>query len=864
MTGPTPRLALWIVSRCLPPTIAEDAAGDLEERWRADRSASRWRAWCRVTVLAIAVGWQGMLARWRRADAISSRGAMTRTLSIRQDIAFAFRVIRRAPVAAVAVIVTLALGIGATVTLFAVAHAWLIRPLPFADPDRLVAVWETIPSADIFQNTPAPAVLREWQARATSFERLAPATSGTMNLTGEGAPARLQALEVSTDLLNLLGRSPALGRGFVASDAERPAPDVALLSHRAWQSRFGGADDVVGRVLRLDGRAVQIVGVLPADLRLLTFDVDLWVPLILTPQEAASENRFLWVLGRLKPGVTVERASAEVDRIALERSGGGMGGRVVGLHAQTVGTVADDVVLLFGASALVLLIACANVASLTLAQVMARRRELVTRAALGASRWRIARQVLVECVAISIAGGLGGLLLAGWASRSLAALVPGSAQYGGIDVFDPVVAGFALGASLLTAVLFGLVPAWQATGGDVAAAMRDGVRGATPGRQRTMRVLVVSEVALALVLLVATGLILRSFQHLSAMDLGFRADGLVMMDLPRPAGSTDSTFFADLEAALSAQPAVRGVALSQGLPLVAIGSMGSRFVIEGQPVENGILSYWRIVNGDYFRTLEIPLRAGRAFDATDVSGAADVAIVTESFARRAWPDGPAVGRRIGWGSLDSPLTVVGVAGDVRQSPTIPAGPHVYMPYRQVEGRLADQLAVRADLPPDAVPDLVRSVVRQLDEAQPVARVRTSDDLLGRALGLPRFHLVLFGAFAAVAVTLAVIGLYGVLSFLVAQRRREVGIRMALGATPGSIRGLWLRQSLVMTGIGLVVGLGVSFSAGRVLEGMLSGVTPADAATHVVAAVVVAVTAGLASLGPAHRAATVDPIEPLRE
>jgi hypothetical protein len=309
-----------------------------------------------------------------------------------------------------------------------------------------------------------------------------------MNLTGDGPPARLQALRVSPDLLDLLGRSPAIGRGFVASDAERPAPDVVLLSHRAWQSRFGGRGDIVGRVLRLDGRAVQIVGVLPADLRLLTFDVDVWVPLILTPEEAVSENRFLWVLGRLRPGVPVDRASAEVDRIALERSGGGTGGRVVGLHEQTVGTIAADVVLLFGASALVLLIACANVASLTLAQVMARRRELVTRAALGASRWRIARQVLIECLVVSIAGGLGGLLIAGWTSRTLAALVPGSTQYGGVDVFDPIVAGFALGASLLTAVIFGLVPAWQATGGDVAAAMRDGSRGGTPGRQRTMAV----------------------------------------------------------------------------------------------------------------------------------------------------------------------------------------------------------------------------------------------------------------------------------------------------------------------------------------------------------------------------------------
>jgi hypothetical protein len=297
---------------------------------------------------------------------------------------------------------------------------------------------------------------------------------------------------------------------------------------------------------------------------------------------------------------------------------------------------------------------------------------------------------------------------------------------------------------------------------------------------------------------------------------------------------------------------------------MAVGSMGSRFVHDGQPAENGILSYWRIVNADYFRTLEIPVTAGRAFAATDVLGATDVAIVSESFARRAWPGERAVGRRIGWGGLEQALTVVGVAGDVRHTPTLAAGPHVYLPYRQVTGWQADQLAVRADLPPDAVPDLVRSVVRQLDEAQPVARVRTSDDLLARALGLPRFHLVLFGAFAAVAVTLAVVGLYGVLSFLVAQRRREVGIRMALGATPGSIRGLWLRQSLTMTGLGLVLGLGVSFSAGRVIEGMLSGVTPADAATHAAAAVLVAATACLASLGPAHRAATVDPIEPLRE
>ncbi|HUF47694.1 MAG TPA: ABC transporter permease [Vicinamibacterales bacterium] len=859
MTGRPPRLALWIINRTLPATLAADVAGDLEERWRKDERGPRWWAAWRMLGLATAIGSQGVRERGRAGvNGWRPGGVMSSLAAVRFDIRFAVRLLVRAPLSTAAIVTTLALGIGATVSLFAVTHAWLLRPLPFADPDRLVAVWETIPSASIFENTPAPVVVEHWRARAGSFEHLTPLTVGTVNLTGLERPLRLRTLRVAPELLSVLGRQPLLGRDLIPDDARGPQAEVALVSHRFWREEFGEAHDIVGRRLRLDGRSIEIVGVVPADVRLFGFDPDLWMPLAWTPELRASESRMLWVIGRLRSGVDPAVASAELDRLALDRSGNGTGGRAVDLQEQTVGPIAGDVVLLLGASGLVLLIACANVASLTLAQMIARRRELVTRAALGASRLRIARQVLIEGVVVSLAGGLGGLLLAAWMSRTLAAAVPGSAVLGPVDVWNSAVSGFAVAISLLTACLAGFIPTWQATTGAAAAALRDGARGATGSRQWTLRGLVVIEVALALVLLVATGLVLRSFQHLRQIDLGFRADGLVVAEVPRPADDRHPQFFADLEQALVARGA-EGVAMSQGLPLLAVGAFGSRFLVEGTDADAGVLAYWRVVNGQYYSTLGIPIQAGRAFTRADAAGATPVAIVSESFARRAWPDADPIGRRIGWGTLETPLTVVGVAGDVRHSPTQAPGPHVYMPYTQVTSRMPDQIAMRSALPPAPAIDLLRQVVVALDPDQPVSRISTGDDLVSRALGRPRFQLALFTAFATVAITLAVVGLYGVLSFLVAERRREVGIRLALGATPASIRRLWLRQSLVMTGAGLVLGLAASWAGGRLVGGLLTGVTPADQATHAGAVALIVLTAAVASLGPAYRAARVDPI-----
>lgn len=838
--------------------------GDLEERWRED-SASGLVARARIWRLAVSISWRGLRDRVAPAATGSddSRGIMTTGLT--DDARFALRLLRRRPAATAAVILTLALGIGATTALFSVVDAWVLRPLPFKDASRLVVLWETIPSASIFSNTPAPTVFGLWRDRARSFEVVAPFTRETRNLTGQGDPERLESLRVSPAVVDLLGLRPATGRLFTAGDGQAPAPAVALLSHGFWQRRFGGSPDVVGRTIRLDDTAFEIVGVLPEHARPLGFTADVWTPLAFSAKEAQSGNRYLWVLGRLRADATVATATAEIDRLAREASDGGTGGRVVSLRDETLGETGSDVLVLFGASAIVLIIACANVASLTLAQVLGRRRELASRLALGASRWRVARQLLIESLVISVFGGAAGVLVAHWATGALVSIAPAAARLGDAVVLDARVLAFAVLATGATAVAFGLLPAWQSTRADLSAGLRAGGRGASAARRRTMGALVIAEIAITLVLLVSTALVTRSFLRLTAVDLGFDAKALVFAQLPRAdPGPTGAAFFDELERQLAGTLGVTGVALSQGLPLLAVGSMGSSYVIEGNDATPRVLAYWRIVNPRYFDTLGMRVVQGRAIDASDGPGAAKVAVVSESFARRAWPDLDPVGRRIGWGSFAEPIVVVGVAADVRQSRAAEPSPHVYMPYRQVDTWLPTQIAVRASLPAAATIDLVRRVTHSVDPNQPVASPRSGADELWRAMSRRRFHLTLFAVLAAIATMLAVVGVYGVLSFLVTAERRELGIRAALGATPAQLRGRWLGRGAVLIVTGLSIGVTLAWWTGRLMQGFLFGIAPNDAVALGGGVAVVVVTALAACVIPARRAASVDPIDALRD
>lgn len=866
MNTSPPAWLLRLVARVAPPAIADDVAGDLEERWNEDRKTSHLRAWRRALALVFDLYWHATPERPPMTSTPVSRGPRPSLRSslafVSQSARFALRLWTRTPAATALAIITLGLGIGASTALFSVVNAWLLRPLPFHEPERLVAVWETVPSAGIFENTPAPATLAAWKENTSAFEGLAAWTLMTANMTGSGEPARLDGVLASAELLPLLGVQPLLGRNFTPAEASGTAADVAMLSHAYWRAHFGGARTVVGQRIVLDGRSTEIIGVLPAEVPLLGFPFDVWRPLAVDP---ASESRMLWVFGRLRPGVTVDHATADVNAVGLARAGNAAPGRVVPLHDQTVGTLGRDLLVLFGATGLVLLIACANVASLTMARIAARREELLVRAALGAGRARVAAQVLIESVMLGLAGGAAGVLIATWSVRAVVALAPEAERLSAVSLLDPRVFLFAVGASTITAVIFGVVPAWHAGSAELAPGMREGGRGLAGGRRAFLKGLVVAEIALALVLLAGGGLVLRSYMRLVNTELGFTAPGLVVFDIPRDgAEAEDVRFYATVAERLEGSPGVRGVALSQALPLRSIGAMGGGFRIEGRTGEgSSVLAYWRVVNPGFFATLEIPIVAGRAFTPDDRDGAPNVAIVTQSFASRAWPDGGAIGKRIGWGSFARPLTVVGVVGDIRQSPAGRPGPHVYMPYPQVE-RLPGQLAVRADAGTAATIDLVRRLVRDVDPNQPVANVLTGEQLVSRAMGRRTFQLTLALLFAGIAATLALVGIYGVLSFVVGQLLREVGIRLALGATPGRARLMVLRQGLVMTMGGLAAGLLLAWWTSSLLEGFLVGVTPDDPVAYAAAAALLATGALAACLPAARRAARVDPMRALRE
>lgn len=480
---------------------------------------------------------------------------------------------------------------------------------------------------------------------------------------------------------------------------------------------------------------------------------------------------------------------------------------------------------------------------------------------------RVLRHVLIESLVLGVAGALAGLLLARWTVSGILALTPPALHLGDASVFDPLVFAFAATATLATSLLVGLVPAWRATRMDISHAIGVTTRSVAGGRQRVLQSLVVAEVTIALALLIAVGLIFRSFTNLTQVDLGFRTANLVMFELPRPMtnppGPAGPAFFAAVEQSLR-DHGIQEIALSQALPIRSVGAMGAGFQVEGRSGDGAsILSYWRVVNPDYFRTLGLRVTAGRAIASSDQSSAPEVAVVSESFARRAWPDATAIGKRIGWGNLDRPLTVVGVVTDVRHSRFTTPGPHVYLPFTQVLARLPHQVAVRTDRPlPDTI-DAIQRAVRAVDPNQPVANIATSEQLLWRSMARRRLHLALLGLFASVSIVLAFVGIYGVQSFLIGQRRRDVSIRMALGASADAVRWLLIKQAAVMVGIGLVFGSLLGRWIGGLLGSLLHGVTPLDGPTFVIAALLVAAAGSVAALLPARVATRINPNETLR-
>ncbi len=787
------------------------------------------------------------------------------------------RSLRRAPAFTLAVLTTLALGIGANTAMFSAVDGVLLNPLPYPDPDRLVIVWGR--HVAIGQETASLPDFLDWRSDARSFESLSAMTNTRFNLTGAGEPEVVRGALATAGLFRTFGVVPAIGRGFRDDEERSAAPRVALLGEGYWRRRFGGDRDVVGRQVQLSGIPYTVIGIVPATLQL-TQPIDVWAPLA-TDTTRHRRADFLTVFGRLRPGVDLGRAQAEMTTIArrLERqypqTNQGWGAEVVGLKEQVVGEIRPALLVFMGAVGLVLLVGCANVANLMLARVAGRGRELTIRAALGASRARLAGELLLESVVLGLLGGVLGLVLAVWGIEALRSLEPGTIPRIGEIGLDPRVLGFALVLSLLTAVLFGLAPMWRLSRGDLREGLTEGSRGVAGGGgiRRVRSALVLAEVALAFVLLAGAALLLRSFDRLQQVDPGFSTDGILTarIALPRAKykeGAQRVAFAEQLLIGVGSRPGVRSAAIVSDAPLgdsppyLSFGIQGVAARSDGAVQDAEVFA----ASPEYFEALRIPLIQGRFYGAGDRAGSQGVAVINQALARRFWPGRSALGARITLGDPADPeswRTVVGIVGDVRQERlSEQAYPQIYLPFAQSPSR-SMVLAVRAQGDAASLVPAIRASLTELDPDLPLADIATMEERKAVSLTRPRVNAGVVGGFALAALVLAAVGIYGVVAYGVVQRTRELGIRMALGAGGGPLLRMVIRQGMMPVLFGMALGLVGALAGGRVLRSLLFGVGPADPATFVAVTFFLVAVALAAIYLPARRAARSDPMVALR-
>jgi putative ABC transport system permease protein len=791
------------------------------------------------------------------------------------DLRYGARALYKRPGFAAVAIITMALGIGANTAIFTVVNALLLTPPALPQPDRLVSVWGTTPT--IPREEASLPDLVDWRAQSTSFATLSGVALTSVNLTGDGDPERVIGARVTGDFLATVGLAPVAGRDFTPEEDRPKAEHVVILSNGLWQRRYGGDPDAVGKTIVINGTPHAIVGVVPASFKLPSLPrPDLIVPLAMDPAEAGRRSDFLFVLGRLKPGVTVEAAETEMKGIATRlaaqypESNTDWTVQLVPLHELMVEKLRPALLILLGAVAFVLLIACANVANLMLARATTRHREIAIRAALGAGRWRIARQMLTESVLLALVGGVVGVVVAPWATDLLLLAVPGNPSSLAETSIDRWVILFAIGLSVATGLLFGLAPALQVSKVGAGEALKDGGRGTAGDSRRRLRgALVASQVGLALVLLVGVGLMVRSFENLQGVELGFDPDHVLTARVTLPKVPYDSDeriagFYDQLRERVAAVPGVRSVGLVNALPILGGGpflSFEENGVPEPPPGDTPDANV-RVVAPTYLETMRIPMRSGRALAETDRAGAPNALVINETMAQRYWPGQSPIGKQISFENRDGKPVfreIVGVVADIHHegadSPEVPAA---YIPYAQ---RPSSSLALvaRTDGDPAKAAEAVRAAVREIDPNLPVYGVRTMEDALGESLAPRRYGMLLLGLFGLVALVLAAIGIYGVMSYLVAQRTNEIGIRMALGAERRSVLGLVLRQGMLMAVAGVAAGVVVAYGVSRLISSQLYEVSPADPWAFAVATGVLVAVAVVACLVPARRATKVDPM-----
>jgi len=803
--------------------------------------------------------------------------------AIFQDLRQAARGLAKARGFTLLAVATLAVAIGANTAMFSVFYAVLLKPLPYAHPDALFLLWEDSAVTGSPKDTPAVANYLDWRAESRSFGDMAALATDSFNLTGSGEPEQLSGATVTANLLSVLGSRPELGRGFQPGEDEAGAERVVLLSHGLWQRRFGADPGVVGRSVTLDGKPHAVVGVMPSAFGFPTTETELWTPFAFDADGRQNRaDHYLLVVGRLAAAASPATAQAEMRAIAARLAAAypdtntRLGCTIEPLREFYAGDVRPALLALMAAVGFVLLVACTNVASLLLARSARRARELRLRAALGARPGRLMRLVIGESLLLAGGAALLGLVLAALAIEAIAASLPRDLVEGGRVAVDGPVVAFAVGLALATSLLFGLVPAWQASGVSLAPGLREGGAGSIGGGGRARALLVVGEVALSLCLLIGAGLMLRSLVAASRTPVGFDARGALLVRTPL-GGERYRTyearhrFYAEVLAGVRSLPGVVAAGYTSHVPLTWGGDQNS-ILIEGRPVpppaERSIVPV-RVVSADYFRAVGTAVRSGRDFDEHDHADAERVAVVNASFARRFWPGRDAVGQRVQRGNVATPdgwLRVVGVVEDTPQVAVERAAkPEVYLPQSQWRGGyfLPRDLVVRTPGDPLALAASVRAVVRTVDPDQPVSKAEPLASVLSAALAARRLQSSLFTGFAAVALLLAAVGLFGVLSQSVAQREREFGVRVALGARARDVLGLVVGSAARLVALGSALGILGYLGLARFVSHLLYGVGASDPGTIASVTALLGLVAVLAAALPAWRASRVDPATVLR-
>lgn len=801
--------------------------------------------------------------------------------TILQDLRYALRGLAKNPGFATIAVLALALGIGANVAIFSAVDAILIRPLPYADADRLVMVWEDASFQSFPRNTPAPANYVDWRKQNQVFTDMAAIRYRTANLTGDGTPESVLGSGVTFTFFDVLGVKPMLGRVFTEEE-DRKATRVVVLSHPLWVRRFGGDPNLVGRAIQMNGQSTTVVGVMPPGFTFQGFDRHFWEPSGFTPQELAQRgSHYLQVVARLKSGVTVERAQADMSAIAarLEKeypnTNTKIGAVVVPLRDQITGDTSLALIVLLGAAGCVLLIACANVANLLLARATARRREMAVRSALGAGSGRLVRQMITESLLLSTLGGALGLGLARLSLTVLQKMIPAGFAAQELALEGRLLA-FAFAVSWATGLVFGLVPALQASHWSMVDALKQGGRGGVGARHHLFRSgLVVSEVALSAVLLVSAGLLIQTLVRLRGLDPGFDTANLLTMitGLPNPkyaeAAKRDAFVVAVLDK-VKAIPGVKDAAFASNLPFTAMGNTVG-FIVDGQPAagpgENRDIMA-RVGTTGYLKMLGVRLKEGRFFTDDDREGMQQVVIVNEFFARQFFPNQSAVGKRIkaaGQRPEDPWRVIVGVVSDMRERGyELPQKYAVYASINQWRSWRPTYLAVRTAGNPSSIAGAVRQAIWSADRDQPVARIRTMEEILDAEVSNRKLQMQFIAAFAGLALVLASLGLYGVLSYGVAQRTQEIGVRIALGASPGGVAGMVVRQGTRLALLGTVIGAIGALAVTRAFQKLLFGVAAADPLTYGGVCAALLAVAVAACYIPARRASRVDPMVALRQ